>query len=188
MTIRIHSGKWRGTRLDVADQPGLRPTPSRLRETLANWLRHRQPFDTILDLFAGSGALGLEICSQSPSRVAFVDNNRQLTDKLTQVIAQLKFTEATVHTGDARQFLHTSHDIFDLVLLDPPYALDWYEHVLVTLEASGRMTDRAYIYCEYQHTRNIDVPTDWQQLKKTKVGHVSACLWQRTSTPDKNTE
>ena len=180
VTIRIHSGRWRGTQLDVAHQPGLRPTPSRLRETLANWLRHRQPFDTILDLFAGSGALGLEICSQSPSRVTFVDNNKQLTSSLTQVMDKLQFAEATVHTGDARQFLRTSHEVFDLVLLDPPYALDWYEQVLVLLETSGIMADRAYIYCEYEHTRHIAVPETWQQLKETRVGQVSAGLWQRT--------
>lgn len=181
MSIRIHSGRWRGSVIPVADFPGLRPTSSRLRETLGNWLRPYQPFDHILDLFAGSGALGIELCSQGTEAVTFVDSNQALIQSIETTCNTLAVPQARCLVRGADQFLHSNQDVYDLILLDPPYSLGDIAMLASKVEDSGLASDRALIYLETQSTTQYTLPSHWQCIQKTQAGQVCIALYQRNA-------
>ena len=103
--LRIVAGKWRSRRLDIADVPGLRPTSERIRETLFNWLTPNIAGASCLDLFAGTGALGLEALSRGAAEVVFVEKSPIAAKTLQNNAAALDASVATVHVSDAREFL-----------------------------------------------------------------------------------
>ena len=101
-SVRIIGGRWRGTRLQVPHKPGLRPTSDRVRETLFNWLMPVLPGAKVLDLFAGSGALGLEAASRGAASVQLVEADPQLAQALQSAAARLEAAaQLRVHRGDA---------------------------------------------------------------------------------------
>ena len=124
--IRIIGGAWRRTPLPVADLPGLRPTPDRVRQTVFDWIAHLKPDLSAaagLDLFAGTGALGLELASRGARRVVLVERQPQLVDQLRRLRERLDPERVDVIAGDAvalAQRLPAAG--FDLVFVDPPYA------------------------------------------------------------------
>ena len=120
--IRIIGGTHRGRRLAFPDAAGLRPTPDRVRETLFNWLMPHLPGARCLDLFAGSGALGLEAVSRGAREVVLVDANPAVVKSLQENLRLLGETErARVIRSDALAFLRKETDApFDIVFLDPP--------------------------------------------------------------------
>lgn len=137
MGIRIIGGEHRGRRLDVVDRPGLRPTTDRVRETIYNIVSHRVDLDgaAVLDLFAGSGGLGIEALSRGAGRVDFVERDRRAAAQIDRNLAELGIAEGTeVHVGDAEQLIGRLGR-YDLVLVDPPYAS-------VTTPSFARLLDR----------------------------------------------
>ena len=122
--IRIIGGSWRGRRVSFPDTPGLRPTPDRVRETLFNWLQPSIVESRCLDLFAGSGALGLEALSRGAREVVFVEK-----DPLTARALQAELTRlgghprARVMELGAARFLRVPGEPFDVVFLDPPFGI-----------------------------------------------------------------
>src|SRR6202161_4111233 len=104
--VRIIGGSLRGSKLDVLDAPGLRPTPDRVRETLFNWLMPVIDGARCLDLFAGTGALGIEALSRGAVRVDFVESDAQLARMLRENLARLKQT-AAVHQSMASRFVES---------------------------------------------------------------------------------
>ena len=124
--VRIIGGSCRGRKLSFAPADGLRPTADMVREKLFNWLGQDLTGQTVLDLFAGSGALGLEAASRHASKVVLVENNRQTAQQLRQNIQTLKLERTEVVGNDALFYLQQSPFKFDTVFLDPPYAWqDW---------------------------------------------------------------
>src|SRR5277367_3125267 len=121
-SVRIIGGGWRGRRVSFPDIPGLRPTPDRVRETLFNWLQHSVAGSRCLDLFAGSGALGLEALSRGAREVVFVDQAQAAISHLQTQISRLDAVARTRIMGeDAGRYLRTSPEVFDIVFLDPPF-------------------------------------------------------------------
>src|SRR5699024_7954428 len=105
-TLRIIGGDWRGRRLSFPDLPGVRPSPDRLREALFNWLSPFIEGAHCLDLFAGSGALGLEALSRGAGEVAFVDCSRKVLEAVQQHLDRLGGAErGSTCCSDARQYL-----------------------------------------------------------------------------------
>ena len=135
-TVRIIGGQWKRRVLPVADVDGLRPTPDRVRETLFNWLTHA--FGdlaglVVLDLFAGSGALGFEAASRGAAAVILVERSAVAADRLRAARALLGATQIDIREGDALrigQDLADTAQSFDLVLLDPPFAQRWIDTAL----------------------------------------------------------
>ena len=120
--VRIVGGRWRGRRLAVPAGTGVRPTPDRVRETLFNWLAPSLQGAQCLDLFAGTGVLGLEALSRGAAGTTFVERNAVLVRALEERMGALS-AEAQVFHEDALKFLSSQPQCaFDVVFVDPPYA------------------------------------------------------------------
>ncbi len=123
--VRIIGGRYRRTPIPVAAAPGLRPTPDRVRETLFNWLEHLLGdlcATRVLDLFAGTGALGIEMASRGASQVLLVENNPAATAALRALVARLEASTVRICHADWRTVISTlSPASFDLIFLDPPF-------------------------------------------------------------------
>lgn len=121
--VRIIGGQWKRSKLPVADAPGLRPTPDRVRETLFNWLGHDLSGWRCLDAFAGSGALGFEAASRGASEVVLLERDRNLAQSLTQTAQRLKaVTTMRIECADALAWMvRCAPARFEVVFIDPPF-------------------------------------------------------------------
>lgn len=147
--VRIIGGQWRGRRLAVPRLPGLRPSGDRGRETLFNWLAPRIRGARCLDLFAGTGALGLEAASRGSASVTLVERDRELARAMQRIAADLPGGEVLdVVCADALTWLNTATGPFDLVFVDPPFDSGLYGRVLDGLARPGLLAERARVYVE----------------------------------------
>ena len=120
--VRIIGGQWKRSKLNVADAPGLRPTPDRVRETLFNWLGQDLSGWRCLDAFAGSGALGFEAASRGADQVVLLERDRRLATSLGQAKVRLKADQLRVEAVDAITWMaRCAPDAFELVFIDPPF-------------------------------------------------------------------
>jgi 16S rRNA (guanine966-N2)-methyltransferase len=178
--IRIIGGQWRSRQILFDDAPGLRPTPARVRETLFNWLQADILNSRCLDLYAGSGALGVEAASRGARRVWQVENNPASCQRLRENIARLAASQIQVQQQDVSRFLNGSAQAFDLVFLDPPFGYDLVPQTCLLLETNGWLADYAKIYVESERNRPLqNVPSNWRMLKEKTAGEVGYCLLQR---------
>ena len=178
-SVRIIGGRLRGTRLPVADRPGLRPTSDRVRETLFNWLQAQLPGARVLDLFAGSGALGLEALSRGAASALLVETDSQLASGLKALGDRLELgDQLEVHAGDALAWLRAAHDgSFDIAFVDPPFDADLWDAVLALLPA--RVTDRAWIYIESPGAAIPVFPPEWSLHREKRTQDVRYALYRR---------
>ena len=128
--IRIIGGQWRRRLLPVPDLPGLRPTPDRVRETLFNWLGQDLAGWSVLDAFAGTGALGFEAASRGASTVQMLERETRLVAGLAASKTKLEAAAVTVTQADALAWMKRAPAQFDLVLLDPPFDANLFESAL----------------------------------------------------------
>ncbi len=175
--VRIIGGEWRGRRLAVADQPGLRPTPDRIRETLFNWLAEIVPGSRCLDLFAGTGALGFEALSRGARCAVLVEKNKRLARKLEQTRTALNARDAEVVNADAITWLADSHEPFDVVFLDPPFHHDFVKNACALLTNRGHLAPAACVYTETEPGVPSRVP-GLAALKQARAGQVEYRLYQ----------
>ncbi len=125
--VRIIGGQWKRSKLPVADKPGLRPTPDRVRETLFNWLGQDLDGWRVLDAFAGSGALGFEAASRGAIEVLLIERDAQLARSLKDSQVRLKATNLKVECSDSLGWMaRSAPGRFELVLLDPPFGQDLF--------------------------------------------------------------
>jgi 16S rRNA (guanine966-N2)-methyltransferase len=176
--LRIVAGKWRSRLLPVADVPGLRPTSERLRETLFNWLSPTIEGAKCLDLFAGTGALGLEALSRGAVSVDFVEISRVAANALRESIQTLNATNAVVHQADALAYLDSEPlTQYDIVFLDPPFANDNYEELCRLLVSHNWLAKGAHVYLEQDSGQRVpDLPEGWNLLKDKTTGNVRYSL------------
>ena len=179
--LRIVAGNWRSRLLDIADVRGLRPTSERIRETLFNWLAPHIHGARCLDLFAGTGALGLEALSRGAKRAVFVESSPRAVATLNANIEVLNAADATVVDMDAFRYLRqATTDKFDLLFLDPPFADGLIAEVCQLLEKSGVLADKCLIYIEQDRSGTAAaLPERWQVLKDKTAGNVRYMLVQR---------
>jgi 16S rRNA (guanine966-N2)-methyltransferase len=173
-SVRIIAGEWRGRRVNFPDLPGLRPTPDRVRETLFNWLQHCIVGARCLDLFAGSGALGLEAISRGAREVVFVETAqaaaRALQEQLVRFGGQ---SRGRVMELGAGRFLRTTPVAFNLVFLDPPFGQDALAEYVPLLDAGGWLSPGALVYMENEKKAGVPgLPADWEVLKSKSAGEV----------------
>jgi len=179
-SIRIISGQWRGRRLPVLDIEGLRPSTDRVRETLFNWLMHDVSGAHCLDLFAGSGALGLECLSRGASSTLFIESNKHVAAQLKQNIQTLKSLETgEVLSQSALNFLaRPASRQFDLVFLDPPFDSPLLIQVLPLLVDNGWLAQSALVYIEQASKKDPEAtPAGWSLYKEGKAGYCRYSLY-----------
>ena len=186
-SIRIIGGDWRGRRLDVLTEPDLRPTPDRVRETLFNWLAPVIAGARCLDLYAGTGALGLEALSRGAAECWFVEKNSRLAAALEATLVRFVGAPGSVIdrpaplgrvlVADAAGWLgHTPLATFDVVFLDPPYATDRLGE-LCTLLARGWLSPVAAVYLETSRNRQLPaLPAGWELHREAQAGDVRYAL------------
>lgn len=177
-TLRIIGGDWRSRRLLFPDAQGLRPTPDRIRETLFNWLQGKVYGTRCLDLFAGSGALGLEALSRGASDVTFVEKNPSVAAQLKSNLELLKST-AEVIQSDALAFMSESRSIhsFDIIFLDPPYRKGLLETSLKAIQEQNLLKANGLLYLEHESEQHFN----WQDYeykiqKQSSAGQVNCFL------------
>ena len=179
--LRLIGGEWRGRKLRFPDAPNLRPTPDRVRETVFNWLAPMIYGARCLDLFAGSGALGLEALSRGAAFTTFVDSHKKVTSVLKEHLNLLDINDkAEVLQQDGVKLLKREAQKYDLVFLDPPYHLDFMQIVVPLLENNDWLADNAMLYLEIEKRQSLpEVPKNWKQLKEKTAGEVNYYLFQR---------
>lgn len=186
-TIRIIGGEHRGRKLRFPDVKGLRPTADRVRETLFNWLQASIPGAVCLDLFAGSGAIGLEALSRGAAKLVFCEQSAVAARSLQENIKSLGLQDsAVVQRMDARRLLRQSSDQwFDIVFLDPPFAAGLLSKICQQLEQSGCLAPNAFIYLEQDSSHPWpDLPSNWLLFRETTAGQAACRLFQRAIISD----
>ena len=182
--VRIVAGTLRGSRLDVPDAPGLRPTPDRVRETLFNWLMPVIEGACCLDLFAGTGALGIEALSRGAAAVDFIETDARLVDSLRANLARLKQT-ARVVRSDGQRFLAETDGKYDIVFLDPPFGADLWATAAQALETGSWLQSPAWIYVESPVDASPALPGNWQLHRESRAGAVRFALYRRADASGK---
>jgi len=178
--LRIVAGNWRSRLLDIADVDGLRPTSERIRETLFNWLAPRIHGARCLDLFAGTGALGLEALSRGAASAVFVEQSPLAEKQLRENIGLLDADAATVFGLDALDYLAgRPSERFDIVFLDPPFAADLLDETCRLLAEQPLLADGALVYLEQDRGKAASqLPEAWRVLKDKTAGNVRYMLAQ----------
>jgi 16S rRNA (guanine966-N2)-methyltransferase len=179
--IRIIAGHLRGSKLPVPDRPGLRPTSDRVRETLFNWLQTKVPGANVLDLFAGTGALGFEAVSRGARSTVFVERDPALADALRGSATRLKTQTVRVVTADALGWLQQpGGERFDLVFLDPPFEAGLWEEAARRL--APWLAPDAWIYVETPAKNPPALPPDWRLHREGQTRDVRYALFRTGNT------
>jgi 16S rRNA (guanine966-N2)-methyltransferase len=173
-SVRIIAGSWRGRRVSFPDIPGLRPTPDRVRETLFNWLQHDVAGARCLDLFAGSGALGLEALSRGAKEAVFVEQAVAASRALQEQLIRLGGAgKAQVVEMGAARYLRSPPRPFDIVFLDPPFGQGALAEYVPMLDSGGWLEARALVYLENEKRDGVPaLPAHWDLLKSKSAGEV----------------
>jgi len=180
--VRIVGGLLRGRKIAFPDAAGLRPTGDRVRETLFNWLQPVLPGSRCLDLFAGSGVLGIEAASRGAVQVVLVESAPRVAAALRHLLGELALGDGVrlVET-DALGWLRDAPPTpFDVVFLDPPFAAGLMGEVAALLDERGWLADGALVYLERADAQGPwPVPDNWAVLRDKRAGQVAYALARR---------
>ena len=178
--VRIIGGEWRGRKITFANTAGLRPTADRVRETLFNWLGPRVIGSHCLDMYAGSGALGLEALSRGAAHCDFLDTSADAVTQLSQTLTLLAANDrSTVARTVATTWQRPRH--YDVVFIDPPFADNLLESSLSHVITSGLLTSDNRIYVEMPRGHNLpNLDNAFETLREKTTGEVRYALlsWQ----------
>lgn len=174
--IRIIGGHWRGRLLPVPTVAGLRPTPERLRETLFNWLAADIAGARCLDLFAGTGILGIEALSRGAREAILIEKNPGLYARLRARQAEGQYPGLHLIRANACRWLQAqgagrhSPRPFDIVFVDPPFYRDLVARCLSLLQTHGWLSETAWVYVESEP--GLVTPPHWQLCQQARAGRV----------------
>jgi len=176
--LRIVAGKWRSRLLPVIDSPGLRPTSERIRETLFNWLSPVIEGARCLDLFAGTGALGIEALSRGASELVFIEESATVAAGIRRNLEVLEASNAEVRQLDAFDYLNEADPRpFDIVFLDPPFDIDVLGKFCGLLQQKGWLAANAAIYLEQNRDHaKLPLPDGWIISHEKVAGKVGYSL------------
>jgi 16S rRNA (guanine966-N2)-methyltransferase len=181
--VRIIGGTLRGSKLAIPAVEGLRPTPDRQRETLFNWLMPIIDGSRCLDLFAGSGALGIEAASRGAREVVLVERDPRAAAALRDSLARLKVDSARLLEGDAMRYLQQQPPTpFDIVFLDPPFADELCPAAAQAL-SRGWLAPGAWVYVESAVDAPPAIPAHWPLWRESRSGAVRGALYRPGEAP-----
>ncbi|HJP05155.1 MAG: 16S rRNA (guanine(966)-N(2))-methyltransferase RsmD [Chromatiales bacterium] len=173
--VRIIAGRARGRRIPV-ESDSIRPTPDRVRETVFNWLQADLQDTSCLDMFAGTGALGIEAWSRGAGYITFVEQDRQAAKQLGIRLEEFGIT-GELRKADALQLHYGNLGPFDIVFLDPPFQGPDLANLCTLLESSGGLSASALIYMEmHRKTPLPELPAGWTVKKEQTAGQVRFAL------------
>lgn len=186
--LRIIGGDWRSRKLRFPDAGGVRPTPARTRETLFNWLSFHLAGRHCLDLFAGSGALGLEALSRGAASVTLVDHTPALARALKENLRLLKSDRGEVVCTEVDSYLtQRTRPPFDIVFMDPPFRQGWLERIFPMLEAQGWISPGGWVYVEHESEMATPaVPEGWDLHRQKTAGQVTYNLFRTRQEPGRS--
>jgi 16S rRNA (guanine966-N2)-methyltransferase len=178
--VRIIGGQWRGRKLNFTPADGLRPTGDRIRETLFNWLAPYINGARCADLFAGSGALGLEALSRGAAHCDFVDLSKHAIAQVVHHLDTLQAVDrATCHVCSAEQFLQHVTLAYDIVFIDPPFSQHLAEPACAALAHSHHLNEDALIYIETDAARpQPQLPSGWTLHREKRSGDVRYAVFR----------
>jgi 16S rRNA (guanine966-N2)-methyltransferase len=179
--LRIIAGAWRGRKLVFAPVAGLRPTPDRVRETLFNWLGLSVQGARCLDLFAGSGALGLEAASRGAAEVVLVDTDPLVVRTLQEQVRVLDARQVRIVQASCERYLQGPAEPFNLVFLDPPYRQGALSGCIELLDQRGWLAADAWIYLEAERGLEPPLPDNWEPYRSKTAGQVGCHLVRRVT-------
>ncbi len=182
--LRVIGGRWRGSRLSFPDRTPVRPTPDRVRETLFNWLAPILPGARCLDLFAGTGALGLEALSRGAGHVTFVERDRALAEAIEGHLERLEGRDGEVVQADAFAWLAGADGPFDIVFLDPPFDCDRLGELCTLLCSNRLIRPGSRIYVEFPLHRLPETDARLQIHREGKAGQVGYRLLVPSDSSD----
>lgn len=175
--VRIIAGYWRGKHIPVPDNEMVRPTGDRIRETLFNWLGTHIHEARCLDLFAGSGILGLEALSRGAAQVTFVDSDAKVMASLERVMAGLALDKNKVSISVLKQNallpIIPTPAPYDIIFLDPPFKSDLLQQCIPLLKLYGYEKPGTRVYIEMEATHPLTLPAHWHRVKQGKAGLVA---------------
>ncbi|HSQ04841.1 MAG TPA: 16S rRNA (guanine(966)-N(2))-methyltransferase RsmD [Burkholderiales bacterium] len=180
--VRIVGGAWRSRLVKFPDRANLRPTPDRVRETLFNWLGQDLTGAVVLDLFAGSGVLGIEAASRRAQHVVLVERDPVSCRALEENCRALAAHQVEVVRADALEFLTRDRTRYDVVFLDPPFAIDYWHRLLEALP--DHLAPDGVVYCESGSLLHLHA--GWEPYKKGRAGQVNFLLLKRTPHDSKS--
>lgn len=166
----------------MPDSLGLRPTPDRVRETLFNWLAFELAGRRVLDLFAGTGALGLEALSRGAHDALFVDAEAAVARGIETNLATLGAT-GQVAARDVMGMLRATSSPFDIVFLDPPFRQGLAASACALLESRGWLATEAWVYVETEAGLPLPVPETWSLQREVRAGDSHGRLYARLAPP-----
>ncbi|WP_133127526.1 16S rRNA (guanine(966)-N(2))-methyltransferase RsmD [Legionella nagasakiensis] len=184
--IRIIGGRFKGKKLHFPAIEGLRPTPDRVRETLFNWLMHDVRNALCLDAFAGSGALGFEAFSRGASKVVFVEQSPKAYTNLKSLVSAFDTTNLSVVKADTRAYLRQTHESFNIVFMDPPFAKNYIPDCLPALEQTNVLIQHGLLYLETPGEIILDTSI-WQPVRLKRAGQVVYALYEKIRTVPQHT-
>lgn len=171
--MRIIAGMYRGRTLAALRDLSIRPTADRVKQTIFDILSSRLELEGIgvLDLFAGSGSLGLEALSRGASHVTFIEKARSSLEALEKNIRKLGCEDrTTMHQADVFWFLRNAHQPYDLVFVDPPYALETIGTLPTAIAGSGVLRKGSYVVMEHSRDSDVPVPKDSFEVLRKQFG------------------
>jgi 16S rRNA (guanine966-N2)-methyltransferase len=187
--FRIIGGEWRGRRFSFPALDGVRPTGDRVRETLFNWLQPEIIGARCLDLFAGSGALGLEALSRRAGEVVFVDCERSLLESVKEHLRTMeRDTGFRCIRADAGDFLRSDPGQFNIVFLDPPFGAGRISEMCRLLDHAHLLAANARVYLETEAGAELGLPDSWRLLRSARAGNVGYHLAAVTIEPTEATD
>ena len=180
--VRIISGKYKSRKITFPDRPEMRPTGNRIRESLFNWIQADICNSRCLDLFSGSGALGIEALSRGAGMTTFIESDFETANCLEKNLQILKADNGIVANANAISWLESQKSIepFGFVFLDPPFKKNLLLNCISLLESNCMIINEGNIYIETE--TDVDqrqLPLTWRLKQKKKAGRVSYCLYQK---------
>lgn len=180
-SVRIIAGDYRGRKVEFPSVIGLRPTADRIRETLFNWVRDQIIGETCLDMFSGSGAIGIEAASRGAAKVVFIEKDSRASKAIAESIQLLDVANAELINDNALHWLDQQIGKsvqFGLVFLDPPFSENLLYITCEKLQSSGILKSNCRIYIESdQALIEAEMPRNWSCLKSKKAGAVRYYLY-----------
>lgn len=183
--IRIIAGTHRGRKLPVLDLEGLRPTTDRQKETLFNWLMGALQSAVCLDVFAGSGSLGIESLSRGAEKVIFIEKDKHAANQIEDNLRLLNIPQdkSQVCRGDALQTIAQQKTLgslrFDVVFIDPPFNKNLVQATIEHISTHLTLEHGAYIYIEAERQHPVfELPENWKRVKEASSKQATAYLYQ----------